>query len=46
MQTVRHLLGRGGVPRLYAGVTAALAKVMPAAAVSLVVRDAVLGRIT
>eukprot|EP00794_Sanderia_malayensis_P015814 gene15814-17409_t len=39
------LLRQGGVPRLYAGLTAAYLKVVPSAAVSLLVRDALLGRL-
>ena len=42
----RTLLKNGGIPRLYAGLTAAYLKVVPSAALSLLVRDAILGRLT
>ena len=41
----KSLLKSGGIPRLYAGLTAAYLKVVPSAAVSLLVRDALLGRL-
>ena len=41
----KRLLQRGGVSRLYSGLSAAWMRAMPAAAATLVVRDAVLGRI-
>ena len=41
----RKLLNKGGVSRLYSGLSAAWMRAMPAAAATLVVRDAVLGRI-
>ena len=44
-QMFRKLLNEGGISRLYSGLTAAWMRAMPAAAATLVVRDAVLGRI-
>ena len=45
LSVTKTLLRNGGVPRLYAGLTAAYLKVVPSAAISLLVRDAVLGRL-
>ena len=42
---VRQLSAAGGLPRLYAGLTTSYLKVMPAASISLLVRDALLGRL-
>ena len=41
----KTLLREGGIPRIYAGLTAAYLKVVPSAAISLLVRDYLLGRI-
>ena len=41
----KSLLQNGGIPRLYAGLTAAYLKVVPSAALSLLVRDMILGRL-
>ena len=41
----KTLLKTGGISRLYAGITAAYLKVVPSAALSLLVRDAILGRL-
>ena len=45
LSALKVLWKKGGVPRLYAGLTASYLKVMPAAATSLLVRDALLGRL-
>ncbi len=42
---MKSLIKVGGIPRLYAGLTAAYLKVVPSAALSLLVRDALLGRL-
>ena len=42
---LKDLHRKGGVPKLYAGLTAAYLKVIPAAASSLLVRDFLLGRL-
>ena len=46
MKIVLRMAREGGLLRFYKGLTAAWAKVMPSAAVSLLIRDAVLGRIS
>lgn len=45
LSAIRQLWIAGGVPRVYAGLTAAYLKAMPAASMSLLVRDALLGRL-
>ena len=45
IEVTRTLLKNGGISRLYAGLTAAYLKVVPSAALSLLVRDAILGRL-
>ena len=42
---VHKLWSTGGVQSIYAGLTASYLKVIPAAAISLLVRDACLGRL-
>lgn len=42
---LRELYSSGGLPKVYAGLTAAYLKVIPAAATSLLVRDFLLGRL-
>jgi len=44
-QVLKNIWRNGGVTRLYAGVTAGYLKVMPSAAISLLVRDSLLGRL-
>lgn len=45
LSALRHLITTGGVQRIYAGLLVAYLKVIPAAASSLLVRDALLGRL-
>ncbi|XP_065067634.1 uncharacterized protein LOC135693173 isoform X1 [Rhopilema esculentum] len=45
IDVTKTLLKYGGISRLYAGLTAAYLKVVPSAALSLLVRDAILGRL-
>ena len=45
IEVTKTLLRTGGISRLYAGITAAYLKVVPSAALSLLVRDAILGRL-
>lgn len=45
LTVLRSLWKEGGITRLYAGITASYLKVIPTAAISLIVRDAVLGRL-
>ena len=45
IEVIKTLMKTGGIPRLYAGITAAYLKVVPSAALSLLVRDAILGRL-